>query len=296
MKELLGGKGANLAEMSELGIPVPPGFTITTEVCGYYADHDDTYPESLRDEVAENLKKLEAATGKAFGGIENPLLVSVRSGAFVSMPGMMDTILNIEDGDQVLAAIKHIFESWDNMRAVEYRRLNNISPTLGTAAIVQAMVYGNLDDKSGTGVVFSRNPSTGETGLFGEYLISAQGEDLVSGVRTPKPVATLESEMPEAYKELDKIAQKLEEHFRDMQDIEFTIENHKLWLLQTRSGKRTITADIKIALDMVAEGLIDKREAILRVEPEKLDKLLHPTLDPDAAKELLAKGLPASPG
>ena len=288
-KSQLGNKGANLVAMTRLGLPVPSGFVVSIEAYNMWRDKGLLDDKVIRDA----LQNLEGETGCKLG---NGLTVSVRSSAPASMPGMMDTILNIEDGDQVLAAIKHIFESWDNMRAVEYRRLNNISPTLGTAAIVQAMVYGNLDDKSGTGVVFSRNPSTGETGLFGEYLISAQGEDLVSGVRTPKPVATLESEMPEAYKELDKIVQKLEEHFRDMQDIEFTVESGRLYILQTRSGKRSGHAAVKIAVDMVHEGLITHEEAVNRVAVSDIRGVLHKQLKTPVQQKPLIKGLNAAPG
>jgi len=281
-KSQLGNKGANLVAMTRLGLPVPSGFVVSIEAYNMWRDKG-----FLDDKVIRYaLQNLEGEMGCKLG---NGLTVSVRSSAPASMPGMMDTILNIKDGDQVLAAIKHIFESWDNMRAVEYRRLNNIPATLGTAAIVQAMVYGNLDNKSGTGVVFSRNPSTGETGLFGEYLISAQGEDLVSGVRTPKSVATLESEMPEAYKELDKIAQKLEEHFRDMQDIEFTVES-------SRSGKRSGHAAVKIAVDMVHEGLITHEEAVNRVAVSDIRGVLHKQLKTPVQQKPLIKGLNAAPG
>ncbi|MFC2082419.1 pyruvate, phosphate dikinase [Candidatus Bipolaricaulota bacterium] len=392
MKELLGGKGANLAEMSELGIPVPPGFTITTEVCGYYADHDSTYPEGLRDEVSDNLKKLEAATGKTFGSLDNPLLVSVRSGAFVSMPGMMDTILNLgltdetvaglavksgnerfaydsyrrllqmygdvvmdlkpetesdhdpfeeileslkeekkveldtdlsaddlkvlvarfkavierkagrpfpqDPTDQLWGAIEAVFRSWNNPRAIKYRQINDIKGLLGTAVNVQAMVFGNMGDGCGTGVAFTRDPATGLNEFYGEYLMNAQGEDVVAGIRTPQPISTLNDEMPGIYGELIDIRAKLEAHYKDMQDIEFTIEDGVLYMLQTRTGKRTAAAAIRTAVEMVDEGMIDKKEALLRVAPEQIDQLLHPMFDPaaEAQAPVLAKGLPASPG
>lgn len=288
-KSQLGNKGANLVAMTRLGLPVPPGFVISIAAYDIWRERSLLNDETIR----EALLNLEREMGSKLG---SGLTVSVRSSAPVSMPGMMDTILNIGDAGQVLAAITHIFESWDNMRAVEYRRLNRISPTLGTAAIVQAMVYGNRDDKSGTGVVFTRNPSTGERGLFGEYLIKAQGEDLVSGVRTPKPVAALASEMPEAYQELDRMAQKLEEHFRDMQDIEFTVESGKLYILQTRSGKRSGHAAVKIAVDMVGEGLITHEEAVCRVAVGDIRGVLHKQLKTPVRQKPLLKGLNAAPG
>ncbi|MCD6429802.1 MAG: pyruvate, phosphate dikinase, partial [Deltaproteobacteria bacterium] len=394
MKNLLGGKGANLAEMIKIGVPVPPGFTITTSACVAFYENQRQYPEGLEEQVRQAMQKTEKTMTKGFGSESNPLLFSVRSGARVSMPGMMDTVLNLglndktvegliegsgnarfaydsyrrfiqmygnvvmgiegekleellekakekkgvdsdndleaddlkqlvsdlkarvkeltgkefpEDPyDQLWGAISAVFSSWNTKRAETYRKLNNIPDHWGTAVNVQAMVFGNMGNECATGVAFTRDPSTGENLFYGEFLVDAQGEDVVAGIRTPQPIneagrgdsnlPSLETVMPDLYKELVEVYQKLEKHYRDMQDIEFTIENHKLWLLQTRSGKRTITADIKIALDMVAEGLIDKREAVLRVEPDKLDKLLHPTLDPEATKELLAKGLPASPG
>ena len=392
MKELLGGKGANLAEMSELGIPVPPGFTITTEVCGYYQDHDGAYPEGLRDEVADNLKKLEAATGKTFGDDSNPLLVSVRSGAAVSMPGMMDTILNLglndvsveglaaksgnarfaydsyrrllqmygdvvmdlkpetetdhdpfeeildavknEKGakldtelsaddlkeliarykkaieakagrafpqdpmEQLWGAIEAVFRSWNNPRAIKYRQINDIKGLLGTAVNVQTMVFGNMGDGCGTGVAFTRDPATGENAFYGEYLMNAQGEDVVAGIRTPQPISTLKDEMPGVYQELIDIRAKLEGHYHDMQDIEFTIEDGTLYMLQTRTGKRTAAAAVRTAVEMVSEGMIDRNEALLRVAPEQIDQLLHPTFDPsvEAQATVLTKGLPASPG
>jgi len=392
MKELLGGKGANLAEMSGLGIPVPPGFTITTEVCGYYQDHDGAYPDGLREEVAENLKKLEATTGKQFGDSANPLLVSVRSGAAVSMPGMMDTILNLglndvsveglaaksgnprfaydsyrrllqmygdvvmdlkpetetdhdpfeeildavksEKGvkldtelsaddlkelvarfkaaiekhagqpfpqdptEQLWGAIEAVFRSWNNPRAIKYRQINDIKGLLGTAVNVQAMVFGNMGDGCGTGVAFTRDPATGENAFYGEYLMNAQGEDVVAGIRTPQPISTLNDEMPTIYQELIDIRAKLESHYHDMQDIEFTIEDGALYMLQTRTGKRTAAAAVRTAVEMVEAGMIDRKEALLRVAPEQIDQLLHPTFDPavEATATLLTKGLPASPG
>ena len=396
MKDLLGGKGANLAEMANLGIPVPPGFTITTEVCTYYYKNNKSYPKELEDQVLDAIKKVESLLNKKFGDKENPLLFSVRSGARVSMPGMMDTVLNLgltddtvkglikqsnnkrfafdsyrrfiqmfgnvvmsipgekleaplekmkeEKGvkldteltaddleklvdilkdefknltgkefpqdpfEQLWAAIGAVFGSWNNPRAITYRKLNNIPDNWGTAVNVQSMVFGNLGDDCATGVAFTRDPATGEKKFFGEYLPNAQGEDVVAGIRTPYPIneaskneenkhlPTLEELMPECYKELVEIYQKLETHYRDMQDIEFTIERKKLWMLQTRNGKRTPKAAIKIAVDMVKEGLITKEEAIMRVEPKQLDYLLHPMLDPKAEKEVIARGLPASPG
>ena len=392
LKEVLGGKGANLAEMSELGIPVPPGFTITTEVCGHYQDHDGQYPAGLQDEVAENLRKLEEATGKAFGSTENPLLVSVRSGAFVSMPGMMDTILNLGLTDETVAglaaksgnerfaydsyrrllqmygdvvmdlkpesetdhdpfeelldavkkekgveldtdltagdlkelvvrfkkaieqhagrpfpqdpmeqlwgAIEAVFRSWNNPRAIKYRQINDIKGLRGTAVNVQAMVFGNMGEGCGTGVAFTRDPATGQNEFYGEYLINAQGEDVVAGIRTPLPISTLNDQMPQMYAELMEIRSKLEDHYHDMQDIEFTIEDGVLYMLQTRNGKRTAAAAVRTAVEMVEEGMIDKKEAVLRVAPEQIDQLLHPTFDPEAEAKapVLTKGLPASPG
>jgi len=392
MKQLLGGKGANLAEMAELGIPVPPGFTITTDVCAYYQDHDGAYPEQLSTELDEHLAELEKATGKTFGDAANPLLVSVRSGAAVSMPGMMDTILNLgltdetvkglaeksgnerfaydsyrrllqmygdvvmglkpetetdldpfeeildkvkeESGakldtdltadnlktlverfkdaiakqagrpfpqdpkEQLWGAIEAVFRSWNNPRANKYRELNDIKGLLGTAVNVQAMVFGNMGDGCGTGVAFTRNPATGENVFYGEYLMNAQGEDVVAGIRTPQPIETLKNEMPSAYDELMAIRSKLESHYRDMQDVEFTIENGTLYMLQTRTGKRTAAAAVRTAVEMAEEGMIDRKQAILRVAPEQIDQLLHPTFDPaaEAKAETLTKGLPASPG
>ena len=392
MKMLLGGKGANLAEMAELGIPVPPGFTITTEVCGHYQDHAGAYPEGLAAEVEEALKKLENASGKAFGDAANPLLVSVRSGAAVSMPGMMDTILNLgltdetvaglaaksgnerfaydsyrrllqmygdvvmglkpetetdldpfeeildeikesrgvkldtdldadalkelvakfkkaieakagrpfpqDPKDQLWGAIEAVFRSWSNPRADKYRALNDIKGLRGTAVNVQAMVFGNMGEGCGTGVAFTRNPATGENAFYGEYLMNAQGEDVVAGIRTPQPIDTLNAEMPKAYAELLAIRDTLEKHYHDMQDVEFTIENGTLYMLQTRNGKRTAAAAVRIAVEMTSEGMIDKREALLRVTPEQIDQLLHPAFDPAAESQakLLTTGLPASPG
>ncbi len=387
-KFLLGGKGANLAEMSKLGIPVPSGFTISTEVCKYFYDNNKKYPETLKKEVETNLEKLEKATGKKFGDIKNPLLVSVRSGAASSMPGMMDTILNLglsekvvdsiasstgnprfawdsyrrfiqmygsvveniehekfehliesikdkkgitqdtdmsaADWEEVVEAYKKLFKiekkrefpddakvqlwgaigavigSWNNARAITYRRLNHIdeAKVFGTAVNIQSMVFGNLGADSGTGVAFTRNPATGEKKSYGEYLMNAQGEDVVAGIRTPKHLDSLKEDNDKVYEELIAIFSKLEKHYRDMQDVEFTIENGKLFILQTRSGKRTAPASIKVAIDLVSEKLISKKEALLRIEPEKLDQLLHPTLDPKAKSKykLITTGLPASPG
>ena len=384
MKALLGGKGANLAEMTNLEIPVPPGFTITTEVCDYYYKNNNQYPQMLQAQIDENLKKMEQAMGAGFGDKKNPLLVSVRSGAAVSMPGMMDTILNLGLNDETVAglisktgnerfawdgyrrfinmfgdvvmgiehsefekelhavkkkwkaqqdtdlsseglkevvakykavfkkhtkkdfpqspreqlnrAINAVFGSWNSERAIKYRKIENISGLLGTAVNVQAMVFGNMGDTSGTGVAFTRNPSTGENKFYGEYLINAQGEDVVAGIRTPLPIDTLAKAMPKVYGQLQEIYQKLEKHYRDMQDIEFTIQEGKLFLLQTRNGKRTAHAAVKIAVDMHGEGLIDKKTAVGRVKPSQLDQLLHPTIDPKFKYKAAAKGLPASPG
>ncbi len=383
MKDLLGGKGSNLAEMTRLGLPVPPGFTITTEACRFYS-RESRYPDGLEEEVREHLRRLEEKMGKKLGDPKDPLLVSVRSGAKISMPGMMDTVLNLglndesvqglaeQTGDERFAydayrrfiqmfadivmgvdrslfereierkkeekgikldvelsaddwkdlvdrfkaivrehagrdfpsdpweqldlAIKAVFRSWDNPRAKTYRKQYDIPEDLGTAVNVQAMVFGNKGDESGTGVCFTRDPSTGEKRPFGEYLINAQGEDVVAGIRTPKRLEELEKEMPELYRQLTEMMDKLERHYRDMQDIEFTIEQGKLYLLQTRTGKRTAAAALKIAVDMVEEGLISKEEAVARVQPEQLDQLLHPRLDPNAEYDVIAKGLPASPG
>ena len=395
-KNLLGGKGANLAEMASIGLPVPPGFTISTAMCTRYYEEGEQFPQSLRDEVAQGIAHIEGVTGKSFGDASNPLLVSVRSGARVSMPGMMDTVLNLglndttveglatksgderfawdsyrrfiqmyadvvleldhgafeealeiakEDNgftldtelsasdlkalvaeykslvekewgkpfpqdvhDQLWGAVGAVFGSWQSERAKVYRRLNDIPADWGTAVNVQAMVFGNMGDTSATGVAFTRDPSTGANAYYGEFLINAQGEDVVAGIRTPqyltktareeagaKP-ASMEEAMPEVYAELAAVFDRLEKHYRDMQDIEFTVEQAKLWMLQTRSGKRTAKAALKIAVDMASEGLITREEAILRVDPMALDQLLHPTLDPDAPRDVIAKGLPASPG
>ncbi len=384
MKDLLGGKGAGLAEMTNLGVPVPPGFTITTEACREYFKNGGKYPDGLWDEVLENLKRVEELMGLKFGDPERPLLVSVRSGAKFSMPGMMDTVLNLGLNDKTLQglikmtgnerfaydayrrfitmfssivmgmdrmkfeellerkkraagveydselsaedlkelveeykklyrktlkklfpedpyeqlklAINAVFNSWNGERAKTYRRLHGIPDDLGTAVNVVAMVFGNLGENSGTGVAFTRDPSTGENRLYGECLMNAQGEDVVAGIRTPLPVEALKDKVPEAYNELMNIYKKLEQHYRDMLDLEFTIQEGKLYMLQTRVGKRTARAALKIAIDMVNEGLITKEEAIMRIDPAQLDQLLHPMIDPKAKVNRVAKGLPASPG
>ncbi len=386
MRELLGGKGANLAEMTNIGLPVPSGFTVTTEACNKYYANNETLSEDVKNEVFEQISKLETKTGKKFGDLNNPLLVSVRSGAPASMPGMMDTVLNLGINDEVaksfatitnnkrfvydsyrrfiqmfadvvkgyskssfervldnikaskgissdidltendmyfiteefkkiyrelsgsdfpqdpklqlVEAITAVFRSWNNERAIVYREMNGIPSSWGTAVNVQEMVYGNSGENSGTGVAFTRNPATGENKLFGEYLINAQGEDVVAGIRTPKSISTLREIMPNIYSEFENIAKKLENHYKDMQDMEFTIENGKLFMLQTRNGKRTADAAIKIAVDMVNEGLLTKEEALLKVEPNQLDQLLHPKFDEEALKtaKVIAKGLAASPG
>ena len=394
MKDVLGGKGANLAEMTAIGLPVPPGFTISTEMCTLFYESGEKLPESLRSEVEKSLLRVEKNVGKKFGDRENPLLVSVRSGARASMPGMMDTILNlglndetveglakrannprfawdsyrrflqmysdvvmgmnssfldvtledlkdekgykadtdltvedlkslvtkfkkqildstgkkfpIDPKEQLWGAISAVFRSWNTPRAIAYRQLHNIPASWGTAVNVQAMVFGNMGNDSATGVAFSRNPSTGENLFYGEYLVNAQGEDVVAGIRTPHPITklaakgtgldSLEEVMPAAYKELHDICLRLESHYKDMQDMEFTIEQNRLWMLQTRNGKRTAKAALRIACDMIEEKLISKEDAILRLDPQSLDQLLHPTLDPKAKKTLLSKGLPASPG
>jgi len=394
MKNLLGGKGANLAEMTSIGLPVPPGFTITTEVCTEFYKNERQYPAGLKEEVAANLKQVEALMERTFGDAANPLLVSVRSGARASMPGMMDTILNLglndstvqgiiaqsgderfaydayrrfvqmysdvvmgmnkeilehlleqkkeergvhldtdltaadwkelvgafkakiretlgqafpeDPQDQLWGAIGAVFGSWMNQRAITYRKLNNIPADWGTAVNVQSMVYGNMGDDCATGVAFTRDPSTGDNYFYGEYLVNAQGEDVVAGIRTPQPInlhqkkpgdlPAMEEVLPECYQQLARIRDILEKHYTDMQDIEFTIEKGKLFMLQTRNGKRTAKAAIKIAVDMVKEGLIDEKTAVLRVQPSQLDQLLHPSLDPKAPKKVVAKGLPASPG
>ena len=396
MRDLLGGKGANLAEMSNLGLPVPPGFTITTEVCTWYYQHDEQYPADLGEQVDAALAHVEKLVGSRFGDPENPLLVSVRSGARASMPGMMDTVLNLglndetveglarrandarfaydsyrrfiqmysdvvlgvdhhffEDAledlklekgyqldtdltaedwkvlvgrykkiveeklgkpfpqdvrEQLWGAIGAVFGSWMNQRAITYRRLHDIPAEWGTAVNVQAMVFGNMGDDSATGVAFTRDPSTGEKIFFGEYLINAQGEDVVAGIRTPMHLTReaceragddtppMEETMPEVFEQLVDIYRKLEKHYRDMQDIEFTVQQGKLWMLQTRNGKRTAPAALRIAVEMAQEGLISEQEAVMRIDPASLDQLLHPTLDPKAEKNIIAHGLPASPG
>ncbi|MGY4234917.1 pyruvate,orthophosphate dikinase [Bradyrhizobium sp. USDA 4449] len=396
MRDLLGGKGANLAEMANLGLPVPPGFTIPTSVCTYFYAHDKSYPKELRSQVESALDYVGKLTGKVFGDTKNPLLVSVRSGARASMPGMMDTVLNLglndetvealselsgdrrfaydsyrrfitmysdvvlgfehhhfeeildtfkdsqgytldtdltaddwvdlvgkykdavarETGkdfpqdphDQLWGAVGAVFSSWMNARAVTYRKLHDIPESWGTAVNVQAMVFGNMGETSATGVAFTRNPSTGESKLYGEFLINAQGEDVVAGIRTPQDIteearkesgsdkASMEAAMPEAFKELTRIYTLLEKHYRDMQDMEFTVEQGKLWMLQTRSGKRTAKAALRIAVELANEGLISKNEAVTRIDPASLDQLLHPTIDPEANRDVIATGLPASPG
>ena len=387
MRNLLGGKGCNLAEMTGLGMPIPQGFTVTTEACTEYYNCGKTISKEIEDQIFEALAWLEGVNGKKFGDTEDPLLVSVRSGARASMPGMMDTILNLglndvavegfakktgnprfaydsyrrfiqmysdvvmevpksyfekiidemkeakgvtydteltaddlkelaekfkgvykeamngeefpqEPKDQLMGAVKAVFRSWDNPRAIVYRRMNDIPGDWGTAVNVQTMVFGNKGDTSGTGVAFTRNPSTGEKGIFGEYLINAQGEDVVAGVRTPQPITQLEKDLPECYKQFMDLAMKLENHFHDMQDMEFTIEEGKLYFLQTRNGKRTAPAAIKIACDLVDEGQITPEEAVCRIEAKSLDQLLHPTFDADALKagEVIGSALPASPG
>lgn len=384
LKDLLGGKGANLAEMSNLKLPIPPGFTITTEVCDLYSKNKNNFPEGLKKEVEENLCRLEEIMGKKFGDPVDPLLVSVRSGAAVSMPGMMDTVLNLGLNDQsvqglakrsnnerfafdsyrrfiqmfgdVVLGIEHekfeealdgvkmlkgvvhdldlgvenlkevvvqykklikeeigenfpqdpktqlwksieaVLGSWNNPRAIKYRELSNIVGLLGTAVNIQSMVFGNLGETSGTGVAFSRDPSTGENKYYGEYLMNAQGEDVVAGIRTPYPVSNLGKQNPEIYQQLLDFKDILEKHYRDMQDMEFTIQEGYLYLLQTRAGKRTGLAAINIAVDMANEGLINKKEAIMRVKPDDVDQLLHPSIDPDEKYKALARGLPASPG
>src|SRR5258707_1578718 len=396
MRNLLGGKRSGLAEMSNLGLPVPPGFTITTEVCTHYYAHGKSYPPELREQVAEGLAALERSLGARFGEADTPLLVSGRSGARVSMPGMMDTVLNLglndqaviglalksgderfaydsyrlfiqmygqvvlgidhhhfeellenhkldsganldtdlsaedwktivsgfkdvvtqqwgrsfpqEPAEQLWGAIGAVFGSWMNPRAVTYRRLHGIPADWGTAVNVQAMVFGNMGEDCATGVAFTRNPSTGANEFYGEYLVNAQGEDVVAGIRTPQHLTlagkrankstlpAMEEVMPAVFAELSKVRATLEKHYRDMQDIEFTVQQGKLWMLQTRTGNRTAPAALKIAVEMVKEGVIDKTEAVRRIEPASLDQLLHPMLDPKAKKAVLARGLPASPG
>ena len=396
MRNLLGGKGANLAEMANLGLPVPPGFTIPTSVCTYYYDNKNSYPKELKAQVEKALEAVGKITKKSFGDDKNPLLVSVRSGARASMPGMMDTVLNLGlndvtvealaelsgdkrfaydsyrrfitmysdvvlgfdhhhfeeildtykdnkgysldtdlDGDdwvhlvgkykeavaretgsdfpqdphaQLWGAIGAVFSSWMNQRAITYRKLHDIPESWGTAVNVQAMVFGNMGDTSATGVAFTRNPSTGESKLYGEFLINAQGEDVVAGIRTPQDIteeariesgsdkASMEAAMPEAFKELTRIYKQLEKHYRDMQDLEFTVEQNKLWMLQTRNGKRTAKASIRIAVELANEGVISQKDAVTRIDPAALDQLLHPTIDPSAERDVIATGLPASPG
>jgi pyruvate,orthophosphate dikinase len=385
-KNLLGGKGANLADMTQLGLPIPQGFIVTTEACTGYYDNNKKLSEDMIDQIKASLSELEELSGKRFGDTENPLLVSVRSGARVSMPGMMDTVLNLGLSDvaveglakktgnerfaydsyrrfiqmfsdvvmeipkprfekiideikeekgvsldtqltatdlkemvvrfkalyrqekgvdfpqepelQLMEAIKAVFRSWMNPRANVYRRMNDYPSSWGTAVNVQMMVFGNMGDTSGTGVAFTRNPSTGENKIYGEYLINAQGEDVVAGIRTPNPISQLENDMPEVYAEFERIYNKLEDHYRDMQDMEFTVEDGTLYFLQTRNGKRTAGAALKIAVDLVAEGKITEEEAVLRVDPKQLDQLLHPMFDPKALKaaKVIGSALPASPG
>lgn len=384
LKDLLGGKGAGLAEMTRIGAPVPPGFTISTEVCNMFYRNNMRLPQKLGSDIKSTLKRLEKIMGARFGDPQNPLLLSVRSGARFSMPGMMDTILNLGLNDKTIGglinrtgnerftydsyrrfiqmfgnvvlgidksefeniiekkkkeshikmdtsllvddlkdiiskfkrkvksksgeefpsdafvqlkmAIEAVFKSWNNPRAIHYRKLNKISSDLGTAVNIQAMVFGNMGDDSLTGVGFTRNPSTGENKFYGEYLVNAQGEDVVAGIRTPKPIQELQNEKPEIYKKLFSITRKLERHYKDMQDFEFTVQEGKLFMLQTRTGKRTAHAAVRIAVEMVKEKLINRGEAIRRIEPAQLEQLLHPTIDPDAKVEVIAKGLAASPG
>jgi pyruvate,orthophosphate dikinase len=386
MKNLLGGKGANLAEMTKLGLPIPQGFTVSTEACINYYDNGEAISDDIKGQIEEALVKVEEINNKKFGDNSQPLLVSVRSGARVSMPGMMDTVLNLglndvsvegfakatenarfaydsyrrfiqmfsdvvkglpksrfervlddikeakgyasdldltaddlkdvieafkglykeqlgeefpqDPKEQLMAAVEAVFGSWNNERAIIYRRMNDIPGNWGTAVNVQTMVFGNMGDSSGTGVAFTRNPATGEAGIYGEYLLNAQGEDVVAGIRTPEPITRLEQDMPEVYKQFMEIANNLENHYKDMQDMEFTIEKGKLYFLQTRNGKRTAAAALKIAVDLVEEGLLTPKEALMKVEPKQLDQLLHPNFDVAALKAaaVVAKGLPASPG
>ncbi len=383
-RNLVGGKGANLAEMVAIGIPVPGGFTITTEACVAFYNNDEQWVDGLEEQIRENIARLEKAMGVKFGDEEDPLLLSVRSGARVSMPGMMDTVLNLglndvtvealaeksgnarfawdsyrrfiqmygdvvmgvehqlfedalakkrkeqgvkldnelsvealkelvdeyknivqkaigrlfpsEPFEQLRGSIDAVFKSWNTQRAIRYRQINHIPHNWGTAVNVQTMVFGNMGENSGTGVAFTRDPSTGENVFYGEYLMDAQGEDVVAGIRTPHPISHLEEEMPAIYQELVDIYKKLEQHYKEMQDVEFTIQQGKLWMLQTRAGKRTATAAVRMAVEMVEEGLIDKETAVLRVDPAQLDQLLHPMIDPDAKYDVIATGLPASPG
>jgi pyruvate,orthophosphate dikinase len=394
MRDLLGGKGANLAEMANLGLPVPPGFTVTTEVCTAYYAGGKNFPDGLAGEIESGMTHIEQVTGASFGDAANPLLVSVRSGSRASMPGMMDTVLNLglndataeglatrtgdarfaydsyrrfiqmygdvvlgvghhefedlldgakrelgieldtdmtaenwqnliaqyqalvktrlgapfpqDPGEQLWGAVRAVFDSWMNHRAVTYRALYEIPESWGTAVNIQAMVFGNMGEDCATGVAFTRDPSSGDKRLYGEYLINAQGEDVVAGIRTPRPLTAngaddagapaLSAAMPAIFAELEAVAGRLEGHYGDMQDIEFTVQQGKLWMLQTRSGKRTAAAALKIAVDLVAEGVLSREEAVARIEAESLDQLLHPRLDPDAPRHVLARGLPASPG
>ncbi len=288
-KMLLGNKGANLVTMTKIGLRVPPGFVVSIEA---YAEYKRTGRLPIED-IEDGLRWLEGVIGRRLG---NGLMVSVRSSAPVSMPGMMDTMLNIKSKAHMISAIKKIFGSWDNLRAVEYRRLNNIPRDIGTSAVVQAMVMGNQDDRSGTGVVFTRNASTGEPHLFGEYIGRAQGEDLVSGSRTPSPIEELRSAMPEVYTELEGVARNLEGHFHDMQDVEFTVESGTLYILQTRSGKRSGQAAVKIAVDMAKEGLISREDAVKRVKPEDLKALLHKRIKSVEKHEASGTRLECGPG
>ncbi|MBQ6895434.1 MAG: pyruvate, phosphate dikinase, partial [Clostridia bacterium] len=386
MRELLGGKGANLAEMTKIGLPVPQGFTVSTEACTQYYEDGRKINDAIQAEIMENIVKMEAICGKKFGDKENPLLVSVRSGARASMPGMMDTILNLglnedvveamsaksgnarwawdcyrrfiqmysdvvmevgkkyfeqlidemkekkgvtqdieltaddlkelamafkaeykskigkdfpsDPKEQLMGAVEAVFRSWDNPRANVYRRDNDIPYSWGTAVNVQMMAFGNMGDDCGTGVAFTRDPATGDRGLMGEFLVNAQGEDVVAGVRTPMPIAQMADKFPEAFEEFNKVCAILEDHYRDMQDMEFTIENKKLYMLQTRNGKRTAKAALKIACDLVDEGMIDKKKAVAMIDPRNLDTLLHPQFDAKALKAAtpMGRGLGASPG
>jgi pyruvate,orthophosphate dikinase len=384
MRSLLGGKGAGLAEMTRIGLPVPPGITITTEVCRQYYKVGNRFPEGLKEQIEAGLADIEKKTGKIFGDATNPLLLSVRSGAVFSMPGMMDTILNLGLNDvtvegmaaatanrrfafdayrrfiqmfgdvvleipkhdfeelltkrkemqgvkfdqeltdeslaavvadykklvveqsgrpfpqdpveQLFMAVEAVFRSWNNERAIVYRNLNRISHDLGTAVNVQSMVFGNMGDDCGTGVAFTRNPSTGEKALYGEFLTNAQGEDVVAGIRTPRPISELKDQMPEMYKQFVKTADTLEHHYKDMQDIEFTIERGRLYMLQTRNGKRTGRAAVQVAYDLVQENILTPAEAIMKVEPAHIEQLMHRQIDPKAKLNVIAKGLPASPG
>ena len=288
-KALLGNKGANLVTMTRLGLPVPPGFVVSIDAFKEYRN-SNTLP---MDEIDEALAWLGESLGRDF---DDGLLVSVRSSAPVSMPGMMDTVLNVASREQMVECLKTVFGSWDNPRANEYRRLHDISSDIGTSAVVQSMVMGNHDEMSGTGVVFSRNPSTGARGLFGEYLPVAQGEDLVSGVRTPQSIDALKNQMPDVYEELENLSRDLENHFHDMQDVEFTVESGTLYMLQTRSGKRSGEAAVKIAVDMVEDGLLTQDEALLRITPDDIRALLHNRIQFPERHQPIARGLNAAPG